>query len=118
MTIRKHHIKTTTLLLMIIVIASGCSLFEEGEEERGEMTRDDAREIAESHVRNTYQFVQYDGYDLHETGISILEDNAFSIEFEFDVQTDVLPERVTSFAIEVEVRDWNASTMSAREITE
>ncbi|MFW6231032.1 MAG: hypothetical protein ACOC32_03330 [Nanoarchaeota archaeon] len=77
----------------------------------------DAEKMARSFVKNSYQFVAYQGSKLHldEKRSTI---DGYEFVFTFDVDSDKLPEHVSSITMTIPVVDAEITNISMLENTE
>ena len=103
----------TLLLLIIISIMTGCTEDDTSLEGQHEKI---SKATAEK-VRLMYQYTEYNPSNLEETSFQILRcSGCYQISYQFDVNTDELPDNVNGFEIMLSFADNEISNVEITEI--
>lgn len=111
-------IKKMLFLLFLAFFLVSCSA-ENGIFGRTEVrqTREEAENVAIDYIQNHFMYIRYNGNNIQQTEWGMMEGGNFRFVYQFDINSNELPERVEGFEAIVHVIDGQIRDAMVSEIS-
>lgn len=96
-----------TLLLFILASCGGNQSIFQGIR-RSELTREEAEDIAVEYIQNSQMYILHNGHNVRQTDWGRMENNDYMFVYEYEVNSNTLPETVNRIQVTLEILDGKA----------